>query len=270
MEKITLNISSLNKNNKSKFIYNLPSLYNNIKYIKIKSIEIPNIFMSITSNRGNNNFKLLYNSNEYNIILEDGNYTSSTIALEIQKKLDIINILTGQSFIITINPINNYTTIINNNNNSFNLNFTKINNNNNLTLGNHLGFQNNEYDNILSITSENKINLSYDNFFFIKINDFENIRDNIVKYAFSKIILNDNDLCNTYNYHINENNIINNTYYFRNLNNIKQLHIELVDNNDEYLNINPFNWNFTLEIGFIYDISKIDKLYSDTYIHIYP
>jgi hypothetical protein len=259
MESKIFNINSINSNNKSKFIFNLPSTYHNIAYLHIKSIEIPHTIYTFSTLKDNRSFTITYSSVDYTITIAEGNYIPSTLITEIQTKLDIINSTTGQKFEIILDTISNKITIYNDKGNTFNINFTRSNTLQNTYpgIGYYLGFTEEEYNNITTQTGINQINLIDTNYVYLKINDIENIRDPIVHYAFCKIMLNNNE---TNTYYIREEDIIGCKYYFRGPKNIKKLNIELVDYKGNELTISPFNVSITLEAGIIYDVELFKKL----------
>jgi hypothetical protein len=259
MENKIFNITSNTANNKSKFVYELPSTYHNIAYLRIRSIEIPHTIYTFSTSKDNLTFIITYASIDYTVTIAEGNYTPETLITEIQTKLDIINTTTSQKFEITLNTINNKISIYNDKGNSFDLNFTRSTSlvNTYPNIGYYLGFTEELYSNITTITGINQINLIDTNYVYLRINDIENIRDEIVHYAFCKIMLK-NDEKNTY--YIREEDIIGSIHYFRGPKNIKRLNIELVDYKGIELTITPFNVSITLEAGFIYDSELFKKL----------
>jgi hypothetical protein len=259
MESKIFNITSNTSINKSKFIYELPSTYHNISYLRIRSIEIPHTIYTFSNSKDNLTFIIKYNSIDYSVTIAEGNYTTETLITEIQTKLDIINITTNQNFQIILDTISNKITIYNDSGNNFNLNFTRSSSLENTypNIGYYLGFTEEIYSNITTITGINQINLIDTNYVYLRINNIENIRDEIVHYAFCKIMLK-NDEKNTF--YIREEDIIGSRHYFRGPKNIKRLNIELVDYKGTELTITPFNVSITLEAGFIYDSELFKKL----------
>ena len=235
METKIFNINSINSTTKSKFTFDLPSTYHNIAYLRILSIEIPHTIHTFSTAKDNRTFTISYSSVDYSVQISEGNYTPQTLVTEIQTKLDAINITTSQQFFISLDTVSNKITIYNDTGNTFNLDFTRSTTLNNTypNIGYYLGFTEEEYTNITTTTGINQINLIDTNYIYLRINDIENIRDTIVHYAFSKVMLN-NNVNNTY--YIREEDIIGSRYYFRGPKNIKKLNIELVDYK-EFINI---------------------------------
>ena len=67
----------------------LPERINEVKSIKVKNVELPISMTNISSALGNNVFKITNNttSNSYTIVIADGEYTSTTLATEINSKI---------------------------------------------------------------------------------------------------------------------------------------------------------------------------------------
>ena len=89
----------------------LPEKVNDVHTLRVTSIEIPMSFYNISANLGNNYFKVINGSNKEIIIIDDNNYTATSLANEIAMKLEISNYSNGIS--ITFDS-NNRTTITTN------------------------------------------------------------------------------------------------------------------------------------------------------------
>jgi hypothetical protein len=61
--------------NLSNYVITLPEKINNVKSMKVESVEIPNVMYNISSSQGNNYFKLTINGVSKMIRLKDGYYT---------------------------------------------------------------------------------------------------------------------------------------------------------------------------------------------------
>jgi hypothetical protein len=259
MESKIFNITSTSSTTKSKFIYELPSTYHNIAYLRIRSIEIPHTIHTFSTAKDNRSFTITYSAVDYTITISEGNYTPELLITEIQSKLDIINTATTQDFQIVRDTISNKITIYNDKGNIFDLNFTRSSalQNTYPNIGYYLGFTEELYSGITTVTGINQINLIDTNYVYLRINDIENIRDAHVHYAFCKIMLR-NDERNTY--YIREEDIIGSSHYFRGPKNFKRLVVELVDYKGVELTIAPFNVSLTLDVGYIYDAELFKKL----------
>jgi hypothetical protein len=74
--------------NISNYIITFPQKINDVKSIKIESIELPNIIYNISKSQENNYFKLTKNGNSTMIILNDGYYTITSLINEINSKIN--------------------------------------------------------------------------------------------------------------------------------------------------------------------------------------
>jgi hypothetical protein len=89
------------------YTINLPERINNVKSIMACNIEVPITFFNVSSNLGNNSFGVYDVSYGYSgsVVVSDGNYTSSTIATEINSKLTALGNNFGD---LSFNVVNNY------------------------------------------------------------------------------------------------------------------------------------------------------------------
>lgn len=259
MERKIFNITSIASSTKSKFSFELPSTYHNISYLRILSIEIPHTLHTFSTAKDNRTFTITYSSVDYTVTIAAGNYTPQTLIQEIQTKLDTINSTTSQKFEIILDTVSNQVTIYNDKGNTFVLDFTRSTSLDNTypNVGYYLGFTEELYTGITTTTGVNQINLIDTNYVYLRINDIENIRDQLVHYAFCKIMMR-NDERNTY--YIREEDIIGSVHQFISPKNFKRLNIELVDYKNNLLTIAPFNVSITMELGYIYDVELFKKM----------
>lgn len=233
--------------------------FNNIYYQNINTITSNIIIDNININNTNNNFNIIYN-----IIIDDKYYTIDTLLNKIETLLKNIN--TNFSIIYdNIITIKIQSSIIS----RFNIDF----NNNSIfpSLGYILGYTNKFYnskfiDNNTCITSENIINIPYDNYIFIKINNYGNLYTNLfnnsddserILYPYNilgKIILHNNNLSLRYDY----NNLITKEHICRQPINISKFDIELIDSYGINLNMLLIDYSITLEICYIYNSNLIN------------
>lgn len=265
MEKKYFNFSNNNYLSNNNNIFNYITDVQNVKYIKISSIEIPNYFINYSDTRNNNIFQIIYDSTTYNVNIGNSTYTLSELETKINSELATINIDSGQDFNFSINSVTKKSTIINNSSNEFNVNFahTEQNKEKYTVLGKYLGFKELIYNDITTITSESMALYTDDNFIYIKINDIQNLinKDN---YYFSKILMIPETITATNNYINYENKgIIGNIYYFRILENLSRIKISFYDCFNDIINLEPYNWSISIEVGYIYDASKIKSIGQD-------
>ena len=266
MENIIINIDSDFRNKKvfpnpGSFKYKLKESLKNISYIRLSSIELPLIYYTFTSQNNNINFIILYNDESFNIIIKEGNYDSANIVTEIQSKFDIINNNYSTNFKISWDIINYKITITNTD--PFTLIFD--NNNENRTLGNHLGYlQDNEgylgtnqltkYDfatntNLYFWTADTVLDITKDDYLYLRINDYGVIYNDVrTTGILAKIILYEAQF-------IVETgaNFLTKSYQFKQPTTIHNFDIKLLNKRGQTVDMNYINFSFTLELGQIYD-----------------
>ena len=264
MENIIINIDSSFRDeevysNSGKFTYKLNENIKNCKYIRLSSIEIPNLFYTFTSNRNNISFIIEVNSISYNININEGNYNSDTILESLTKSLKAIP---NNDFNINLNYINGLINITNNQ--IFTINFSN-NNSTYKSLGYHLGFRNKNYTSIVSqtiysITSEAQLDVIGDHYIFLKINNYGIIHNDYSynkynniqgdKNILAKIILQNMKFMQNFD---NGSNYLSKSYIFRQPINLNRFDIELIDMKGNTVNMMSMNYSLTLEIGIITD-----------------
>ena len=262
MEKIIINIDSRfsNKklyNNSSKFTLNLDNTIKNVYDINITSFEFINLYYTFSNKKNNNSFTFVYDSELYNLIIPDGFYQSNDLINIIQTSFDN---LTYGVFNISINSDNGKITI--SSNNPFKIDFS--NNSYVQSLGYLLGFRNNKYNpsfnssiSRYSITSEGLLNISGDNYLFLKINDYGNLYTNfyydienvlVPKKILAKLILSVNKTQTDFD----NNSFISKKFIFRQPVNISKFDIELLDPHGNTLDLNYMDFSFTIELNYLY------------------
>lgn len=215
--------------------------------IRVASVEFPNVFYSITNQRKNNYFTLVYGSNTFVVSLLDGSYDNSAIELAINDALIPVNLATGLTFSFTINNINGKCTFTEASNSTFSINFT--NNSTYDSLGFTLGFRKNIYNNMSQITSETFPNLSGDNYVYLNINNYGDMETATTKTGIiAKIILLSTKGGITFE---NCSNFITKEFVFPPSScgtSIKKFSIELLDFNGNRLDMLGFDYSVTVEI----------------------
>jgi len=281
MEKILLNINSQFRDvllypNPGKFVYNLNTTMKNITSIRLASVELPTLYHEFTEKKDNVSFIIILPSivngeliKEDNILVKipDGNYSSDTfISYIIHPIFSNINDMYGSKFHIWWNPLN-YQIYISNDKP-----FTLIFDNDIRTrkLGFKLGYRgsNNDYlynnqteftdtytiftflqSNTYVWISESLLDLSHDEYLFVRINDYGNIYDDgIQKKLLAKIILYDQQFVID-----NSANFLTKEYIFREPINISKIDFELISASGNTVDTNQLDLSFTLEITQIYN-----------------
>ena len=270
MENILVNIDSRFRNkilypNSGKYTYSLDHNIKNIMYIRLSSVELPVNFYTFQSSLNNITFYILINgdSNLYFLItLKEGNYTSDIFINYLQAELNKINNSEVHSQLNIIWDTITYKVTITNN-----LPFTLIFGNDAVhqSLGNRMGFngtdddylyinQKQTYDsthNVYSWTGDSYLNITKENYYFIKINDYGVLYNNNGKEETSylgKIMIYDSQIIFD-----NNANLVTKMYKFRQPINISKLQIELVDPYGYIVQMGLGDFSFTLELGQIYD-----------------
>lgn len=253
--------------NSGKFVCKLNYKIKNAIYIRLSSIELPNIYYTFTKVKDNISFIIKIINSTYTVTIPEGSYTSELMLNVIQEQLDLINNYKEQQLRIIFNEITSKTTIVNKNNVSFELQFA--NTTEYPSLGKSLGFINTNYLGKSLYISESVLNVIGDTYIFVKINDYgftyhKNQANNIL----AKIVLRKNKNYVTYD---DESNLLTKTYTFATTN-IDKIFVELLD---PYLNVIDMvgqDFSFTLEIGFpkniYHEVSPLEQIYESKLISV--
>lgn len=260
MDNFIINVNSefsdQTKYSTSNFVYHLDEEIKNIIYIKVGSIELPTTNYQFLSTKANISFVIgSSSSSNATVTIEEGNYTPSTLVTKIENKLTTINSSLGTNLEISLDDVSNKITFTNNSNLYLNFENTDVGYG---SLGAHLGFTENTYyyTGTQTYTAENVINLDAPKYYFLKINEIDNIQDYYVKNAFAKILKTSGD----FDYSIEGyGDYTTKAKVFRNPINLNRLEIQLVDYRDNIIDLNGAHLSFTLEVGYVYD----KKLYEE-------
>jgi hypothetical protein len=273
MENILINIDSRfrNKNvypNAGKFTYKLKEKIKNIIYIRVSSVEIPNLYFTISEAKKNNKFVISIDCVDFTVELEDGFYNSAQIITSIQSQIENIP---GQME-INLNMANGYVSIMSVAN--FSIDFT--NSGPYPSLGYILGFRKNTYNSVVIgekkyVNSESQLDVIGDNYVFLKVNDFgkiynfnqtnNNEGEELIYSYLAKVILNTPKGDKVFD----NNNFITKKFIFRQPTNIEKIDVELIDPLGFIIDMVYMDFSFTLEIGCIYDGNLYQK-----YLTSYP
>jgi hypothetical protein len=268
----------------SDFIIDLPPLKNIIS-LKILEIKSPATIYSVSSKLGSNSF-IVDNSL---VDISDGAYLPDDIVIEIQNKMNILNLNKS----IEYNENNGLITISDLSNLDFSLNFSYnfntnlncalhnsfVNNYNNiheehLTLGWLLGFRDNlniknkndpysMKQNIYTGKSKYVASAIYDDlashYVLISLNDYQNNHDNVFISPFlNQSTIDTNILGKTHPYGSTtdrfKEDIVNPKRIYYGPTNIQKLHIKIFDEFGRIVDTNNSDYSLTLEIEQIYDL----------------
>ncbi len=261
METIILNVNSRFRDkslypNAGDFFMDITQDIRNIIHMRLTSLEIPNISYMFSDDKNNNSFKLTVNSRTFTISLENGNYTSDSLIDALTTELDTINTATGADLAISISVITGKLTITCSQ--SFTINFSRTGDTMYSNINYFLGYTQDTYTG-KSIEAESVINLLGTNYFFIKINNIQNIYDHYVPNAFAKVIINTSKFAVQFE---DYDNFVSKDKQFRSPQNLKKLHIQIVDHYGKVMDFFNHDISFTLELGYIYDLELYKRIHN--------
>lgn len=252
------------------FTYKLNEPLKNIRYIRLSSIELPTLFYTFLQDYNNISFQIITNDNvTHTIIIEEGNYDSTTIISQIQSSLDLINEIDNDNFVFSISWDSINYKISFTNKTPFTLIFD--NDSNHRSLGDRLGFRldNSNYlaaDQITKFnidvnmdlyywTGETFLDITKDNYIFLRVNDYgviyNDVRNNTL---LAKVILYDQQFIIDTGA-----NFLTKAFNFKQPINISKLEIELVNALGQTINMNLINYSLTLEFGRIFDSNQFES-----------
>ena len=277
METLIVNIDSRFRNrtlypNPASFVYTFSKKIKNCNYIKLSSIELPNLFFTFTTKKQNTYFKIHENNKIHTVSINEGMYAYDQLLKAIQDQFNIINIANATDFTITFSQITGFVAI--ESNNTFIMDFD---NDSEIleSLGFALGFINKTYTSIhglldASITyyikGESQLDSMGDHYLFLKINDYgviindyqaissdtpmtQTIKTELVnQYLLAKILIFDNKTEHIFN---NSSDFISKAYVFRQSTDISKLKIDLIDPRGNIIDLLYMNFSLTLELNVI-------------------
>ena len=276
MDNIIINIDSRFRDkklfpNSGKFSYSFSEKIKNCKYIRLSSFEFPNLYFTFSAFKMNISFKIIYNSNTYEIKIEDGFYSSDSLMNEIQEELDELNTQISSQFKVKFNINNGAVMLLNNS--TFQVDFSND-GSNYPSLGYQLGYRKTFYtaskqtggvcgcvSNEYFVKTESQLDTIGDNYLFLKVNNYGIIyhdfgdmpNGNFVdKNILAKIIINGNKTDQVFD---NGSNFLSKSYTFRQPIDIDKFNIELIDSKNNIIDMIYMDYSMTLEIGVIYDSS---------------
>jgi len=268
----------------SDFNIQLPININNVLDMQLAGMELPLTYYVISKQYGNNYFNIeLINANgTFNevIILQDGNYTQTTIFTLIHTELSNLSTIDPDfaNILFTINLTNANTgtgqTIVGWNGSQstgarFNLNFQANMNGNDdkstplpLKFGWKLGFRNGIYENNNNYVSEGVVDLTGPRYVYLVVDDHNNsVNNGFYNAAFTNSILNKNILArislqtSVFNIYERDNfNIVTYPREYLGPVDIRTLTIQLLDEYGRILFLNNMDYSFALKMTVAYDV----------------
>lgn len=288
MDNIIINIDSQFRNrikypNSSFFVYTLAERIKNCKYIRLSSIEIPNLFFSFTKAKKNVSFKITIKGIETTVLIEEGMYNSDQLLNAIQDKFDVINTAQATNLTVSLDYVTGFVTfkagadqfIVNFENSDQRL----------LSLGYYIGFRKTNYtSNLVSgvhtLTTESQLNCNGYQYIFLRVNDYGVIvhdfeeasnalepLDRTKKYQSNKNILAKVVLSNPKGYQVFDNsaNFLTKAYVFRQPTDLSKLELELIDPFGDRVEMLKMEYSITLEIGIIINSDLKDNMTNDVF-----
>ena len=238
----------------SDFVVKLNPSINNAIRIRLVSAEIPNTYYEFSTKKRNTSFYLSSVIGLTSTIIEDGNYTPTSLQSTIQT--DMTN-----PYKITIDPISSRTTISTSNNSVFTMDFRTMFNSTQLNpslqtdpsynwgLGYNLGFRQKYYTGSNAYTSENIVTTFATKYIFLKINDYYTVKqpftEGNVLEAFTKIVLRSDKNTEVFN---DSSDLLTREYVFSQPTNIPRIHVQLVDKYDQIIDFLGSPISIALEI----------------------
>jgi len=248
LKKTIINIDSRfrdsDQQTSTNFTYRMDPQIKNVIRIKLVSIEFPNVFYTFSQSRGNTQFSVSIGGSSVPILIDDGNYSMTTIQTAIQASLDIASPLLGipsPGLAIAVDPYNGRVSIsapV-----TFTLDFGGY------TLGRALGFNGGIYSGTLSYTGESTLDIYGEQYALFQLNDFNNVeqrmKDKNIVMAFAKIILKSGKFAVNYD---DSSNLLTKEIIFAQPNNLSQLTIIFRDAYGGIINNGGIHISFALEV----------------------
>ena len=271
------------KTKSTDFIMDLPDNFKNVVSMTFENYQLPLTTWAI--NDCNHCFKIQKNTltpEIYSIDLSNGNYyteftsvdftfdnSENQISNAINSKLSDLTLSSDLSF--NINPISGKSIFYNKSKDKYLLSFTGDCSGNNdfdstplpLKLGWMLGFRLGQYyiEPNKKLESEGIADFIYPKYLYVNLNDFNNSGSNEYVATLSESVLSNNIIGKiNYGYHLLDDGVFNmaqgkleiSRYYYGPVN-IKKLHIQLLDEYGDIIDLNNMDWSFSLTITMLYD-----------------
>jgi hypothetical protein len=172
----------------SDFVYTCPENIKKVTSLKISSIEIPNNWYSFSDTLMNNQFKVTDNITKivYVFKIPEGNYTSDDIS-----SIELIQVSPTTPGILnktlTVDMNTSKTTLFFNTSGNYTVEFDVTGLLPQQTAGWSLGFRKSKYIGIKECTSEGSYSASFDNYFFVDVDDYHSnfVTDSVVSVTHS-------------------------------------------------------------------------------------
>ena len=247
--------------NSNDFILELPYEFNNVIKLGLMSIEIINSITTLSLESENNKFDISYNNTDnsgdilHQIIVEDGNYSSSDFKTEINNDLNNVfgagllelsfNKFAGKTIIKSLDP-----------NGTFNIYFGENKQEPFNTLGYKMGFRKKEYKMKNEIESESLFDLTGEKYFFLYVDDYNcnyykdtiisvQSNDYLTKNILGRITMGGDKYQVVYE---DTSDLIKKERIYSGPVNLKKLHIKLLNVYGNIANLNNIDFSIIFEI----------------------
>ena len=243
----------------------LPYQFKNVLSVRLSSIQLPNVLYCFSNAKMNNLFYVAEcgdgPTTSGPVILPDGNYTLSQLAITLQKAMNEQLDINPPRFEVLAHESTQKITIMNNRN-VFTMNFLKDveSIDFNSTLGWILGFRQINYYGSAVYTSEAVYNSVASDYIYFILNDFNNSQSQNILAMYSKSYIGNNILAmiplTSNSFHIcfdNGSDFIEKKREYFGPVNIQRLKIELRNQYGELLDLNSMDFSFSLEVELGYD-----------------
>jgi len=260
MENILINVDSeFRDKNKyplaSRFTYVPNDKFKNVQYIRLSSVEIPNIWYDFTAERNNISFKIIIESTGviHDIVIPEGIYTSDDFLVVLTEIFNGLNVSNGYNFKINMDQVQYRVTISNNisgmsGGQIFTLDFSRTIETPYDSLGVIMGYPELIYSGLLEYKAQDILDVIGDAYCFLRVNDYGIIYNQVLnKRILGKVILEKNKTFEVFD----NRNFITKEYIFHQPVNMEKFEIELLDKYGRYLDLRGEDFSFTLELGLI-------------------
>jgi len=237
MDIINFNIDSRSRNmtlypNPGKFVYDLPYTLKNVTSIRLASVELPNLFHTISCHFKNNFFLV----NGCKVVLDSGSYTSSKLCDSLNARMTDVRVM--------IDPVRDRTVFVSEH--PFVLSFPKE--SRYLSLGELLGFRKQLYNGSKAYEGEGGVTLVGENYLLLKVNDYGKVVNTVNDNSYlAKVILSSNK-----NFLVIDNhaNFLCKTHDFLQPVNVSRFCVELCDYLGHTVDMNYVDFSLTLELSY--------------------
>lgn len=247
----------------------LPEKVSDVKTMKIHSVELPGSLLNVSSDLGNNTFKMVSNSNIAIIVVPDGKYTETTLQDAIQTKINGSGSNTSDMIIDISNQGMGYVTKLKSSNSDIAIDFSVRNGcqdqldsqNFTTSLGWMLGFRKPTLDITTSDTiSTSLLNLNVPSYLYLAIDEYQPGNQNNFLTPLSNSLINKNIIARisidnkTYglgNVMIaNEGNglLVSSLREYSSMIDLQKLNVKLIYDNGKITNLQGLDFSLVLEI----------------------